>query len=138
MYTNPNRHVYLFPVHDFGAGAGTAVIKGPKGKRGTLIDYGVQNVSETFNAVTTPATVAVGTAANPDAFGEEFSLATVAAGDARTVRTVYDDDVAIYVDAVIVDRFIPADTKVLLTLVAPTGGTPAGIGQPFAVIDWAD
>lgn len=136
-YENPNRHVYLFPVHDFGAGSGAVNLIGPKGKKGVLIDYGVQNTSEAFTDDTTGALIAVGTAANPDAFGEEFDMVECAASTGKTVRSTYTDD-EIYVDEVIVDRFIPADTIVRLTLTAPTGGTPAGIGQPFVVIDWAD
>lgn len=136
-YDNPNRMVYLFPTHDFGAGSGNVNIIGPKGKRGVLIDYGVQNTTEAFTDDTTGALVAVGTAADPDAFGEEFDMVELANDTGKTVRSTYLDD-EIYVDAVIVDRFIPADTIVRMTLTAPTGGTPAGIGQPFMVIDWAD
>lgn len=135
-YDNPDRRTYVLSAHDFGAGAGSASVRGPKGKKGVLIDYGVQNVSETFNAVATPATIAVGDGSDVDAFGEEFSLATVAAGSGRSVQSVYESD-GIYNENVIVNRHIPADTDVTLTFVAPTGGTPAGIAQPYVTIDWS-
>lgn len=133
-YENPNRWSMTFTAHDFGAGDGTINIVGPAGANGKLMDYGVQNTTEVFNAVTTAATIAVGTAADPDAYGEEFSLGTTATASGLTVRS--STSVKSAIDAIIVDQNIPADTALRMTLTGPTGGTPTGIGQPFIVIDW--
>lgn len=128
---------YEFGVHDFGAGAEIFWAFGPKGKRGLLVDYGVQHVTETFNAVTTPATVSVGTAADPDAYGEEFSLGTTAADvGSASVLQAYRRGSTEYKALVLPGVWIAADTKVGLHCVAPTGGTPAGIAQVFMEIIW--
>lgn len=128
---------YLFPVSDIGAGAKTHTIVGPKDKEGRLVDYGIQNVTEAFTDDTLPCYVSVGTAADPDAFGDEFSMVEEAIGAGKTLLSTYDRTHAAYV-AAMVDKTIPANTEVLLTCTAPTGGTPAGIGQPYMAIIWDD
>ena len=130
---------YSFGVHDFGASGEVFSFKGPKGKKGQLIDYGIEGITETFNAVTTAASVAVGNASDPDAHGEELSLGTSAADtvgtlSARTEATDPDNLRAAY----IVEPDIPADTAIYMTCVAPTGGTPAGMAVPFAIVEWQD
>ena len=67
---------YAF-AHDFGAGSNNYTFKGPKGKKGLLLDYGIEGVTETFNEVTTAATISVGIAANLDAYGEEIDIGCV-------------------------------------------------------------
>jgi hypothetical protein len=137
-YDNPNRVKYAFK-HDFGDGDDVYAVRGPKGKSGTLVDYGVEGCTETFNSVTTEANVAVGTVADPDAYGEEFSTGDLAADDAISVRSQYDEiaDAASF-NTYMVDRSIPKDTIVALKAVGPTGGTPAGIGIAFMIIDWSN
>jgi hypothetical protein len=128
---------YEFGVHDFGAGAEIFYVTGPKGKRGMLVDYGVDHVTEAFNAVTTPATVSIGTAADPDAYGEEFSLGTTALdAGSKSVLQTYQRGSEDYQDFVLPGKWIAADVKVGLHCVAPTGGTPTGIAQPFMEIIW--
>lgn len=144
MYENPDRRVYVFPLYDYGgsAGARSDVVRGPKGKKGTLIDYGVCSVQETF-AGTTPATISVGNASNADAYGEELSLGTTVttALGAYGVGQLYGDkpgDPTLKAarDALILNEgALPADTSIyVVSTEAATG--PAGQACPFVVIDW--
>jgi hypothetical protein len=129
---------YNFPMLDFGAAGEIFYVKGPKSKKGKLVDYGVHHPTETFTAVTLPAYVSVGTAADADAYGEELALGTLAAdaGSFSVRSAVSSDDIGDYIlDAAL---SMPADTKVGLHCTAPTGGTPAGMANPFMVIDWED
>lgn len=134
-YDNPNRIAYLWATQDAGAGAVTKNIVGPKGKTGRVWDYGFLNVTEAFTADTLPSYVSVGLSGNADAYGEELSMATTAAGGGLTVRSSMESGAAR--DAMF-PATIPAGTTVLITATAPTGGTPAGIGDLYVVIDWAD
>ena len=124
-YSQPDRRAYAFGSHDFGAGGESLSVKGPAGKKGKLIDICV-SATETFNAVTTEGFVNVGTGADPDAYAS-FGLGTLADTDSALASTVSGD---------IIDPDIPADTQVEVTFVAPTGGTPAGIGYVNLWIDW--
>jgi hypothetical protein len=124
-YDNPIAISFAFPTHDFGAGAGAVSFKGPPGKTGRLIDIAV-HVTETFNQVTTPGYVRVGTGANPDAYAE---LNMGAAANTDTWNTQDDPDA-------IIDSGLPADTQIEVAFVAPTGGTPAGIGNVTIATEW--
>ena len=129
---------YHFGLHDFGNAGEVFSFKGPKGKKGLLRDYGVYGPTETFTAVTTAATIAVGVSGNADAHGEELSIGTLAdtAGgiSARTEATDPDNLRTTY----IVEPDLPADTSIFVTCIAPTGGTPAGIAVPFVDVEWQD
>ena len=137
-YENPDRRVYMFPPYDYGGSTPRVdKIVGPKGKKAKLVDYGVQSVSETFNGNTASATIAIGNASDPDAYGEEFELdgATTANGG-RTVQSTYDAqaDKAEF-DALMVNPYIPSDTPIYITN-TDAEGAPAGQGTPYVVIDW--
>lgn len=133
------RMYYQFDTLDFGTAGEDYYVTGPKGRKGRLVDYGVHHCTETFTATTTAATVSVGTAGDADAYGEELSMGTLAAdAGSKSVRTTTRDPAVI--DTYILDAGLsmPADTKLRLCCVAPTGGTPAGMACPFMVIDWED
>ena len=124
-YAVPRVITYSFGEHDFGAAGESLSIKGPSGFAGELV--GVQvNATETFTAATTSGKVQVGTAADVDAYAE-LDLSTTA--DTNTVSEATDTDA-------IIEASIPADTQVEVTLVAPTGGTPAGKGFVHITINW--
>lgn len=127
-----NRMHYQSEALDIGAGAKTLKIKGPKGAAGRIYDYGITNVTEAFTADTLPSYVSVGDGSDADAYGEEVSLATTAIGSLASLRTTYRTD---QMDTYLVGD-IPADQEVTVTATAPTGGTPAGIGSLFLVVDW--
>lgn len=132
-YDKPNRIAYHFPSLDWGNSVSENFgINGPKGKKGRLYDYGVIGATEAFTSAS--ITIAIGTAANPDAYGEEFTLNGCADAASRTVRSTYDEIAdATAFNALMVDRNLPADTTIQVTM---TGAAAAGIGTPFVVIDW--
>lgn len=133
-YENPNRISYLWPSQDAGAGTVTKTIIGPNGKRGRVWDYGVLNVTEAFTADTLPSSITVGKSGDLDAYGTALSMGTLATGGGKTLRSTFDAVAAEPYTTASID----ADTPLVLTMSAPTGGTPAGIGDLFLVIDWDD
>lgn len=128
MYDNPEVITYVLPAVDFGAGTTNHAIKGPNGKsRGRLLDVGVA-VTETFNQVTTQAFVRIGTSGDADAYAE-LQMAAAAATDFFNTQ---DDTNAI------INADIPDATQLEVACIAPTGGTPAGIGSVHISIGWYD
>lgn len=134
-YEQPNRHTYMFSSTDYGGASDTTYsIIGPQGKEGILWDYGVQGATEIFNGSTITPKVAVGTTADPDAYGEEIDLDAVALDDGLTARSANGlDQVAL--DLVIVDKYLARDTEIVVTCTAATG-SPTGIADTIVVIDW--
>jgi hypothetical protein len=124
-YDNPSTVTFSFGAHDFGAGDGAKSFKLPKGYRGRLIDVGITNITEAFTNTTTAGFVRVGTDADADKYAQ-LNAGTTGIGD--TVNTVDDTDA-------IIDPDLPADTQIEVALVAPTGGTPAGIGEAYVVVE---
>jgi len=124
-YDNPLTVTYSF-LNDFGAGDELLALKAPAGlTRGRIREVGVA-VKETFNGVTTNAFIRIGTATDADAYVE---MDMAAAADTNYYNTLDDTDAIINAD-------IPSATQVEVALIAPTGGTPAGIGVVSVVIDW--
>jgi hypothetical protein len=128
---------YTFGLLDFGTGSAQQfAVAGPKGKRGLLLDYGVEGSIEAFSATTNAPSVSVGTSADADAYGDEFSVNSLAINSAKSVRSTYD-----YADAgfatYMLDRTLPADTAVSLWC-NPGTGTPTGQAYPFMTILWDD
>ena len=117
---------YTLPDVDFGAGDSAYAIKAPNGyDNGTILDVGVV-VTETFNQVTTPGYVRIGTASDADAY-VELNMGAAAATDYYNTQ---DDTNAI------IEEKIPSATQVEVACIAPTGGTPAGIGSVQISILW--
>ena len=132
-YDRPNRQKYAF-FYDAGNTANeTFTVKGPKGKSGRLYDYGIEGVTEAF---TQDASLAIGTAADPDHFGEELAFGVVAVDTVESLRTLYDPiaDKTSF-DALLVQPDIPADTLVQMSIVDDAA---TGIATFFCIIDWAD
>ena len=117
---------YTLSAVDFGAGTTNHAIKAPEGfEKGRIIDVGVA-VSELFTNVTTAAFVRIGTGADPDAY-VELDMGVAAATDYYNTQ----DDTDAIIDAV-----IPSATQVEVACIAPTGGTPAGIGDVHITVRW--
>ena len=123
-YSDP-RPYCISATHDFGAGGEAMTFRGPKGKQGTIKEINVDSY-ETFTSVTTEAFIRLGSATS----GYEYvnmGLGTLA--DAANVSMT-----AVAADLVL--EALPADTDVHITLVAPTGGTPAGKAHYHIMIEW--
>lgn len=124
-YSNPLSMTYSLGIHDFGAGGDALAIKAPNGySKGRIIDIGVM-VTETFTATTTPAYVRLGTTGDADAYAE-LNMGTAA--DTDYYNTQDDTDAIISADV--------TSAQIEVALVAPTGGTPAGMGYVNIAIDW--
>ena len=124
-YDNPDVVTYVIPSVDFGAGGGSFAVKAPNGyENGRILDVGVM-VTETFTTDTTPGYVRIGTTGDADAYAE-LNMGTAAATD--FYNTQNDTDAIIEADV--------TNTQLEVVCVAPTGGTPAGIGHVHIVIGW--
>lgn len=128
-YADPDRRIYSSGIIDFGAGGEVLAIKGPKGKTGTLKWIHV-SASETFTTTTTDGMVLLGTSGDTNAYAQ-FELGALADTDGASTDDGTTDTNAI------LDATIPADTQIEWSMIAPTGGTPAGIGVVTVCIDWA-
>lgn len=136
MYDDGRVTRYEFGFHDAGAGGEVFAVLGPKGKKGTLIDWGIQHITEAFTATSLASFLSVGTVADPDAYGDELSLGTIAIDSGgKSVGSTYARSSVAYA-AQFINKRLPADTPVALHITAPTGGTPAGMGHPWMEIQW--
>lgn len=124
QYDNPKTITIPLGSVNFGSN-GASSFKLPKGLKGRLVDIGVISTT-TFTATSTGAFVKLGTSADDDAYASLGSLGTLAATD--TFNTVNDPDAIINAD-------LPADTQIEVVYTAPTGGSPAGVGLVYVVVD---
>ena len=138
MYDYPATR-YAFGNQDFGGGANVLMyLKGPKGKAGLLFDYGVFGLSEAFAAGTTTPMMSVGTIADPDYYGDEFDFGALAINaGGKSVRETHYPGSAGFTSKMLI-REIPADSVVMVTLVAGTGSGLTGQAVPFVDIKWAN
>lgn len=132
-YEKPFRQKYAVAFDAGNNGDESWAFKGPKGKKGRLIDYGVEGITEAFTA---NAQISVGTGADPDAYGEEIAVGAQAVDTVLSLRTLYDPgkDKTAY-DALVVGPVLPADTLFFLKVVDDAA---AGIGTFFVIVDWDD
>lgn len=123
-YSNPSTFCITYGPHDFGTAGDSTSFKLPNGMSGRLRDIIVQ-ATEVFTAVSTEAEVNLGSADG----GKQYAncgLGTLA--DKASYRL--SDNSADLVLAT-----LPADTAIYVGFVAPTGGTPSGMGYVTLVID---
>lgn len=126
-YENPVVISHHFGSVNFGSGS-TAKIKPPPGlTKGNILDIHV-TVTTTFTQVTTPGYVRVGKTGTADYYAQ-INMGAAASGSAYNFRD--NKTVSRRIDLV-----ADAVSDVLVTFVAPTGGTPAGIGLVTVVIGW--
>lgn len=139
-YDHPNKIVYHFPLYDYGAGtSGVNYLRGPAGKAGVLWDWGVMNIQEDFAGASSDATISVGNASDPDAYGEELTLdeSVDILDGGWSVRSQYAETSAAFLALIGASGLtIPADTAVYVTSTS-AAGSPTGQACPYVVIDWA-
>ena len=125
-YANPRYPVtYTFAGVDFGAGTKTFQLKPPPGVESGRLDLIHAAVTTTFNAVTTQGYVRVGITGDLDKYAEVPMGTTAANTSVANTRAQVGES-----------RIRVEDGTVLLTCVAPTGGTPAGVGTVTVLIQW--
>jgi hypothetical protein len=131
-YENPVRVSYhlgnVAGGIDFGAGDSAYAIKPPKDKSvGQVVDIHL-SVIETFNQVTTPGYVRLGTSGDADKYAQ------LNCGAAAATNAYNMDDAGTWGD--MIDLVADSISQVEVVCIAPTGGTPAGIACVTLVIDW--
>lgn len=115
----------------------TRAFRGPKGKRGRIVDAGIDGISTSTGGATNGPKVSVGTVATPGAYVAQFDVGTLTAPEAKSIASTYrqtDTGWATYMT----NPYIPADSLFLLTCTAAAGGGAAGVGNPFVLVEWED
>lgn len=110
---------------------------GPKGKKGRLLDYGIDGITTSTAGGTNTPQVKVGNAGTADAYGKAFDVGALTAPSSKSVASTYrpiDSSWATYM----ANQDLPADTQIIITAVAATGSGAAGVGNVFAVVAWDD
>lgn len=151
-YEHPRTEIYQQPSSAFGATTESAQYRGPKGMKGQVRDICVYLTAAAVGTTTVPE-IAVGTAAGLSEYAR-FRLGTTAiagyatfpapyrasviAGDSQYGFSLLEDFAghvkmsAAYTPA----AYIPADAIFFISRVAGTGGSPAGTGSSFVIVDW--
>lgn len=122
MYDLPRRETYTFAAINF-ASPSTLAIKAPTGLQGRLESVMV-SATTSFVGTSTPGKVQVGLSGDTDAYNE-LDIGAAGAGTAAGAAVRSDPSTA-----------IPADTAILVTTVAPTGGSVAGVATINVTIAW--
>lgn len=148
FYDDAQREVYYFPSAAFGATTDSKKLIGPKGKKGYVRDV-IAIISADMVGTTTVPEIAVGTSQGDATYGR-FRLGTAVGtgytsassprrasqvgGNTLTDGTPVFEDFTGHVK--MATSPIPADTAFFFSRVAGVGGTPAGTGEVYLVVDW--
>lgn len=132
MYDRLTPISYNLGSVDFASGADSTIsIPLPPGvKMARVLDVILQ-VTEVFTAVTTPAKVLVGVAADPDSM-VSMTIATPAAGTLVNLRTYPGSNLAVYNAG----GTMGTVTALLVSLIDTTGGTLTGTADVTVVIGY--
>lgn len=141
---HPNQIRYARPQFTLTSNASFA-FTGPKGKKGRLLDYGIDDISTTTGGATNTPKVQVGINGTLAQFGAPFDVGVLTAPNAASVAATFRraaDPPATGVNVnwsnLMVLEDIPAGTQVLLSLIGATGAGAAGVGTVFMIIAWDD
>ena len=134
-YDKPNRIKYQVTFDAGNNGNESWAFTGPKGKSGVLWDYGIEAITEVY---TTGGSVAIGTAGDADAYGDEFPTTAAAGATAdvgtHSVRGLYAEHADGF-STYMLNRQLPADTVFVMTAVDDAA---TGIANYFVIVDWQD
>ncbi len=144
-YASPIRREYKSAVGAFGATTASEKYIGPKGRKGVVRDIEVYLTADAVGATTVPE-VQVGTTSGDVAYarlrlGTSATVGTVATATPISAKalctgstlTTYEDFTG---HVKLETAQIPADTAFTITMLAGTGGSPAGTGYSKVYIDW--
>jgi hypothetical protein len=131
-YDRPTRMHYNFNGLSGAAGNVDRKIQSPlAGQRGRIIEVEAY-VTTLFTNVTTSAKFNIGATSGATTYFT-YDMAASAAGTMIPGATMRSGIVGITSNP---QTELPADTAIFCTLVAPTGGTPAGIADFRVLVDW--
>ena len=140
MAYNENRQVIRYSMDQITMTSTdkTRAFIGPKGRKGTLLDYGIDGISTTTAGGTNTPQVKVGTVGTSTAYGAAFDVGALTAPNAKSVASTYRPTDTAFYSTYITNDTLAADTLFVLTCVAATGSGAAGVGNPYCVVAWDD
>jgi hypothetical protein len=141
MYNNAKQVPYSYNGINQGAATVTRVIRGPKGKRGRLVDI-ISTPTTAFVGTTTPGKVQIGDGVTANKYADLF-MGTAGTPAPVSVPVLASDVTLIGSGAAIKGQdptslpftYLPADTALTVTFLQPVG-TPAGVADHVILIDW--
>ena len=136
-YSNPLRIAYSYGLLAFTAALTTAIKPPPRCNQGRVVDIHTR-VTITFNQVTTPGYVNVGTAGSASKYAQ-INMGAAAAGASYNFRDTggsspYNEAAAVISSDINFAR--DAITAIQVQVVPMTGGTPAGTGFLDVILAW--
>lgn len=144
-YDNPFEAVwYDIPSVAWGNAATQRMFVGPYGKKGKVKDIQVHSISASFVGTSTVPEVAIGATVGSNEYGR-FRLGTAIGSGyttspvARRARQETKNQLSLtdFAEHVALEKAdIPADTPFYVSLVAGTGGSPAGTSGVSVLIHW--
>lgn len=134
-YDTPQSITYSHPAVALSGGNVTRIIRGPKGKRGRIVDISA-NVSTTTGGATTPPIVQLGILGTLAAYAA-WSIGAAGAGiTAPAGLNASNTSGALILNSDQTPQILPADTDIYLTFVSATGAGAAGVGDIHTTIVW--
>ncbi len=136
-YDNPERISYSFPAEAFGAATITKYIQGPKGKRGRVRHVSA-SATVSFVGTNSAAAVQVGVAGALTQFAN-MPMGAAGAGTpagSSVQASDYASGLTGSNPQALPFSYINAGQQVVVTLLAATGGVPAGAADVYIEIDW--
>jgi hypothetical protein len=142
MYNTPERIAYSFNAVNIGGGNSTRYIKGPAGKVGRVVEI-LAAVTTSFVGTTAAGRIQLGDGVTATKYAD-LALGAAGAGSAAGTVIRATDVSKVGAGAAIKGQdpnvlpftYLPADTVVTITNLAPTGGSPAGIADETIVVEW--
>jgi hypothetical protein len=134
-YDNPDRVTYSHLAVALSGGNVTRILRGPKGKRGRIVDLST-SLTTTTGGATTPPIIQVGVSGTLGKYAA-WSIGAAGAGVTAPAAANATNVVgAIINNADATPQILPADTDIYLTFVSATGAGAAGVGDFHTTIAW--
>lgn len=136
-YDNPAPQTLQFNGVNFGTTT-TRTFRTPKGMRGR-IRRAMLLVTTSFVGTTTPGRLQVGDGVTANKYLDMAvgaASAGTAAGAALTAASSFDGGLGIEAERTLPAKYLEPDTLYTVTFLAPTGGSPAGVGDASLAIDY--
>ena len=132
-YDHPITVSHNLGIVDYGAGSSVQLIPVPPGMSSARIEFALLDVDETFTDDTTEGAVQIGDGTDADKF---FAASTGVSAIDTAVSLDGVTEAGKFIDLARDGNGGAALTFLTVTMVAPTGGTPAGIATTTIVVSW--